>query len=59
MVVALRALASGVEEHAREQGRERFLSKLERLLSKSAASGPPLTLPEGLDEPPSRLIVTP
>jgi len=59
MVVALRAVASGVEEHAREQGRERYLSKLERLFSKSGASGPPLTLPEGLDEPRSRLIVTP
>ncbi len=59
MVVVLRAVASGVEEHAREQGRERYLSKLERLFSKSGSSGPPLTLPEGLDEPPSRLIVTP
>ena len=59
MVVALRALAAGVEEHAREGGRERYLSKLERLFSKSRAGGQPLTLPEGLDEPPSRLIVTP
>ncbi|MGH9390164.1 MAG: hypothetical protein ACRD1Z_11155, partial [Vicinamibacteria bacterium] len=57
--VVLRAVASGVEEHAQERGRERYLSKLERLFSKSGADGPPLTLPEGLDEPPSRLIVTP
>lgn len=56
---SLRALVESVEEHRREQGRERYLSKLERLFSKSAAEAPPLTLPEGLDEPPSRLIVSP
>ena len=59
VAVALRAIVEGIEEHQREQGRERYLSKLERLFSKSGAGGPPLTLPEGLDEPPSRLIVTP
>jgi hypothetical protein len=58
-VIALRAFGSGVEEHARELGRERYLTKLERLFSRSRAAGPPLELPEGLDEPPSRLIVTP
>lgn len=57
--VVLRSLASGVEEHAQEQGRERYLSKLERLFSKSRAGAPPLSLPEGLEEPPERLIVTP
>lgn len=59
MLDALRAVASGVDEHAREEDRERYLSKLERLFSKSRAGEPPLKLPEGLDEPPSRLIVTP
>jgi hypothetical protein len=57
--VALRALVESVEEHQREQGSERYLSKLERLFSKSRTEGSELTLPEGLDEPPSRLIVSP
>jgi hypothetical protein len=49
----------GVEEHRREAGRERYLAKLERLFSKSRAEGPPISLPEGLDEPPKQLIVSP
>jgi hypothetical protein len=57
--VALRALVESIEEHQREHGRERYLSKLERLFSRSRVEGPEPTLPEGLDEPPSRLIVSP
>lgn len=57
--VALRALVESVEEHRRDEGRARYLSKLERLFAKSKSEGPPLTLPEGLDQPPSRLIVSP
>jgi hypothetical protein len=57
--VALRALVEGVEEHVREGGRERYLSKLERLFTKSGGGGKPLSLPEGLDEPPKSMIVTP
>jgi hypothetical protein len=59
VAVALRALVDGVEEHRREAGRERYLAKLERLFSKSRAEGPPISLPEGLDEPPRQLIVSP
>jgi hypothetical protein len=59
-IVALRTLVESAEEHSREGGTERYLYKLERLLSKSGAPGTELELPEGLDEPPpSRLIVTP
>jgi hypothetical protein len=57
--VALRALVEGVEEHLREGGRERYLSKLQRLFTKAGGGSKPLTLPEGLDEPPKTLIVTP
>jgi hypothetical protein len=58
-VVALRALVESVEDHVREKGRERYLVKLQRLFSRSGAPAAPLTLPEGLDEPPQQLIVTP
>lgn len=57
--VALRALVEGVEEHVRVGARERYLSKLERLFRKSGAGVKELTLPEGLDEPPKSVIVTP
>ncbi|HEY7820647.1 MAG TPA: hypothetical protein VIG29_20650 [Vicinamibacteria bacterium] len=57
--VALRALAEGVGEHIREGGRERYLSKLKRLFTKAGGGEKPLTLPEGLDEPPKSLIVAP
>lgn len=57
---ALRALVECVEEHAREKGRERYLAKIQRLLSRAGTPADPLTLPEDLDPPPTpRLIVTP
>jgi hypothetical protein len=57
--VAMRALVEGVDEHLREGGRERYLSKLQRLFAKSGGGSGSLTLPEGLDEPPKSLIVAP
>ncbi len=58
-VLVLRAFVEAIDEHAKESGRERYFSKLERIFSKSGGSSTPLTLPEGLDEPPKQLIVTP
>jgi hypothetical protein len=58
-VAVLRTLAASVEEHVRNDGRERYLSKAERLLSKAGVEAPPLALPGDLEEPPPRLIVTP
>jgi hypothetical protein len=57
--IALRAFVESVEEHVREAGRERYLGKLERLFKKPGGGEPPLTLPEGLDEPPRSMIVPP
>jgi hypothetical protein len=59
-VIALRALAESAGEHARERGAERYLAKSERLLARDRAPGAArVTLPDELDEPPQRLIVTP
>ena len=52
-------LVDAVEEHIREGGSERYLSKLQRLFTKSGGGEKPITLPEGLDEPPKSVIVTP
>jgi hypothetical protein len=57
--VALRAVVEGVADHIREGASERYLSKLERLFRKSGGAEKPLALPEGLDEPPRSMIVTP
>jgi hypothetical protein len=59
-VIALRALADSVGEHARERGGERYLAKAERLLARDRGAGASrVDLPDELDEPPQRLIVTP
>jgi hypothetical protein len=59
-VVALRALAESASEHARERGGERYLAKAERLLARDRGAGAPrVDLPDELNEPPRRLIVTP
>ena len=58
-VVALRALVEGIEANTQEGVRERYLTMVERMISKFWAGGPPPTLPEGLDEPPKQLIVIP
>jgi hypothetical protein len=56
---AMVALHSAVDEHGRAGAKERYLDAARRLLADSLREAPPLHLPDGLDEPPSRLVVPP
>lgn len=58
-LVAVGAFRSSIEEHAHEAGKDRYLEMVRRLLSISPSEHPPLSLPDELDEPPQRLIVSP
>ncbi|MGH9324757.1 MAG: hypothetical protein ACRD3V_33345 [Vicinamibacteria bacterium] len=59
VLAVLRALASALEARGREAPRERYLELVEKLFADSRSEIPDLDLPDGLDEPPPRLIVTP
>jgi hypothetical protein len=59
-LVALRALAASVGEHGRpEVARERYLERVERILSEYLSEAPDLDLPGELDAPKPGLILPP